>query len=237
MPDPWVSLHAFHQDGTDLLLTTAVDGLVRELDGSLDGFFFLRYWEGGPHLRLRLLPRDPADAGMIGERATTVLEEHLTAHPPEATWDRERYALLAQEFARREGLAGYDHRLRPAGQVEAVAYRPEYTTFGGPQAVAAVERHFTDSSRLALAILRAEPDHRRRLGHALAAMMLTFMAWEPDPRRLGSLMAGWRDRWSPAPAARTRQDEIVARRRDALTAQAERCRLVASAAGRPPAGG
>src|SRR5690242_12975901 len=184
MPDRWISLHAFHQAGTDLLLGTAVDGLVRELDGRLDRFFFLRYWEGGPHLRLRLLPRVPGDAVMIEKRATAVLEEHLAAYPTTVTWDRERYALIAQEFARQEGLVAYDRRLRPDDHVEAIAYRPEYATFGGPQAVTAVERHFTDSSRIALAILRGEHDHRRRLGHALAAMMLALVAWEPDPRRL-----------------------------------------------------
>ncbi|GGK63986.1 hypothetical protein Sme01_06230 [Sphaerisporangium melleum] len=230
MTDRWVSLHAFHRSGTDLLLGTAVGGLVRELDARLDRFFFLRYWEGGPHLRLRLLPRDPGDAAMIEKRATAVLEAHLAAHPTMATWDRERYALLAEEFARQEGLAGYDRRLRADDQVEAVAYRPEYATFGGPEAVAAVERHFTDSSRIALAILRGEHDHRRRLGHALAAMMLAFMAWEPDPRRLGPLLARERDRWDPAPA-RARQQEIFAKQREALTAQAERCRHIAT---RPP---
>ncbi|MEW1844354.1 lantibiotic dehydratase C-terminal domain-containing protein [Nonomuraea angiospora] len=227
MPDRWISLHAFHQAGTDLLLGTAVDGLVRELDGRLDRFFFLRYWEGGPHLRLRLLPRVPDDAVMIEKRATAVLEEHLAAYPTTVTWDRERYALLAQEFARQEGLVAYDHRLRPDDHVEAIAYRPEYATFGGPQAVAAVERHFTDSSRIALAILRGEHDHRRRLGHALAAMMLALMSWEPDPRRLAPLLARERDRWDPAPA-RARQGEIFTKQREALTAQAERCRLIAA---------
>ncbi|GAA1507507.1 hypothetical protein GCM10009677_45150 [Sphaerisporangium rubeum] len=239
MTDRWISLHAFHRAGTDLLLTTAVDGLVGELDPRLEGFFFLRYWEGGPHLRLRLLPRDAGDAATIGKRATAVLEEHLVAHPSAGTWDREHYALLAREFARREGLAAYDERLRPDDHVEAVAYRPEYATFGGPEAVTAVERHFTDSSRIALAILRAEPDHRRRLGHALAATMLTLMAGEPDPRRLGLLLTRERGRWDPAPA-RARQAEIFASRREALVAQAERCRAVASRAvmsgDHPPAG-
>jgi len=229
MPDRWISLHAFHRDGTDLLLGTAVDGLVRELDGRLDRFFFLRYWEGGPHLRLRLLPRVPGDATTIEKRATAVLREHLAAHPTTAPWDREGYALLAREFAGREGMDAYDKRLRPDDHVEAVAYRPEYATFGGPEAIAAVERHFTDSSRIALAILRGEHDHRRRLGHALSAMMLALIAWEPDPRRLGPLLAGERARWDPAPA-RARQVEIFTRQREALTAQAERCRLIAARA-------
>ncbi|WP_066368570.1 thiopeptide-type bacteriocin biosynthesis protein [Herbidospora mongoliensis] len=227
MTDRWISLHAFHRTGTDLLLVTAVDGLIKELDGRLDRYFFLRYWEGGPHLRLRLLPRVPDDAATIGRRATAVLEEYLAAYPATTPWDREGYALLAAEFARQEGLAAYDERLRPDDHVEAIAYRPEYAMYGGPEAVDAVERHFTDSSRIALAILRGEPDPRRRLGHALTAMMLTLMAWEPDPGRLASVLAGERDRWDPAPA-RARHAEIFAGRRDALTAQAERCRRIAT---------
>ncbi|WP_062357760.1 lantibiotic dehydratase C-terminal domain-containing protein [Herbidospora yilanensis] len=215
MPDGWISLHVFHRSDTDLLLTTAVHRLVGELE--LGGYFFLRYWEGGPHLRLRLLPRIPGDAAAIEKHATAALEKHLAAHPTTGPWDRERYTLLAGEWARREGLAAYDRRLRPDDHVEAIPYRPEYVTFGGPEAVAAVERHFADSSRIALAVLRGEPDRRRRLGHAFTALTLTRLA-APDLRR--------RDRL-PASA---RQAALFVSQREALTAQAERCRHIAEGA-------
>ncbi|GAB1819012.1 lantibiotic dehydratase C-terminal domain-containing protein [Herbidospora sp. RD11066] len=222
MPDRWISLHVFHHGDPDSLLVTAVDGLIRELDGRLDRFFFLRYWEGGPHVRLRLLPVFASDAETIEKRAVEVLEDHLAAHPTLTTWDREDYARLAREFARREGLTEYDERLRPDDHVEAIAYRSEHS--------AAVERHFTDSSRIALAILRGEPDHRRRLGHALTATMLTLMAWEPDPVRLAALLAANRDGWDPAPA-RARHAEIFEAQHEALAAQAERCRRIAASGG------
>jgi thiopeptide-type bacteriocin biosynthesis protein len=84
MRESWVSLHVFHGSGTDLLITRAVADLVRSLDADeqLAGFFFIRYWEGGPHLRLRLLPRTPDLATEVEQRATAELKR-LLGRPPD----------------------------------------------------------------------------------------------------------------------------------------------------------
>lgn len=82
-PEPWEPL---------LLecLAPALDAERRQ--GRLRRFFFLRYGEGGPHLRLRLLPRGGTDGDEVRRRLETRVgswlgagEWRLEAHP----YDRE----------------------------------------------------------------------------------------------------------------------------------------------------
>ncbi|MGW1974370.1 thiopeptide-type bacteriocin biosynthesis protein [Streptomyces sp. NPDC001889] len=227
MAEAWTSLHVFHRGGTDRLIVGAVGDLVRSLDADrlLDRFFFLRYWEGGPHLRLRLRPADGAD---VRDRARAALEKHLEEHPTTERWDPDRYALTAESLARAEELPYYDRRLRLADGVEDIPYRPEYAVFGGPEAVDAVERHFTDSSRIALAVLERTAAPERRLGFALASLMLALTAGEPDHDRVTSVLERTRDRWDDPATAGAGRAAAFARQRAALTAQAIRCRRIAA---------
>ncbi|MFI7691234.1 lantibiotic dehydratase C-terminal domain-containing protein [Nonomuraea sp. NPDC049655] len=235
MAEQWISLHVFHRGGTDRLITQAVGGLVRSLaaDGPPTGYFFLRYWEGGPHLRLRLLPS--ARPSEVAERATAALERHLAAHPSPASWDPGRYAALAERYAGAEHLLHYDRRVRARDGVEAIAYRPEYGTYGGPEAVEAAERHFHDSSRIALALLEGELGPGRRAGFAAAALMLALAAWEPDSARLARTLPADRDhRFAPTEAsdrAGTSEGQ-----RAALAAQLLRSHRIATGEERPRAG-
>jgi lantibiotic biosynthesis dehydratase-like protein len=219
MAEPWTSLHVFHRGGTDRLIVDAVGPLVRSPE--IDRFFFLRYWEGGPHLRLRIRQ------GVVEERARAVLEEYLAAHPSTGVWDPGQYARAAGGLARAEGLEHYDRRLRLGDGVESIPYLPETEVFGGPEATDAVERHFTDSSRIALAVLGRAPERGRLLGFASAALLLALAAWEPDSALVGETLARTRPRWD-LPSAR----EHFARQREALVGQALRCRRIATGAER-----
>ncbi|MEU8055660.1 lantibiotic dehydratase C-terminal domain-containing protein [Microbispora bryophytorum] len=240
MAEPWISLHVFHRGGTDRLITEAVGGLARSLtaDGLLVRHFFLRYWEGGPHLRLRLLPAARPDE--VEARACAALERHLDAYPSEcpspleAARDAAEYAAAAERFARAENLTHYDRRVRTRDGVEAIAYRPEYETYGGPEAIDAAERHFCESSRIALALLDGGVGPGRRLGFAAAALMLALAAWEPDPARLADALEASRERWDP-PHDRPRDATQAGGERAALTSQLLRCHRIAAGAQIPGA--
>ncbi|MFY1700145.1 thiopeptide-type bacteriocin biosynthesis protein [Micromonospora sp. WMMA1923] len=223
-PPPWLSLHAFHRGDHDRLLTGAVAPLVASLraTGVLDQFFFIRYWEGGPHLRLRLLPTRPDLAADVAACTRSTLEAHLARFPSPPPGPAERYAALAERYARLEGRADHDRRIRPPDVVEVQPYQPEYPIYGGRAATRAVEGHFTDSSWLALSTLArpAAADHRSRL--AVLALASALAAWQPDRHRLAHLLTRSRSHWDPADGHRARWESYL-RQRTALRRLVSSC--------------
>ncbi len=240
----WISAHLFHRGSLDDLITGAVAGLVEELtcSGALAGLFFLRYWEGGPHLRLRLLPTRAEHADQMRSvliaRGTQYLHDHPSPPLP-ATYTAETYRASAQRLALAERLTDHDTRLHPDDTVEFIAYRPEYAAYGRRPALTAVETHFSESSAIALRLLTAgtPPDQRHAL--ALAMLMLTLAVCEPDlahaARRLRSAPAR-RISQPTAAAVRAFQDSYQ-RSRQALHDQAYELWARADRAGQTPLGG
>ncbi|MFC5826041.1 lantibiotic dehydratase C-terminal domain-containing protein [Nonomuraea insulae] len=178
----WISAHLFHAGSLDALVEHVAAPLTAELREDLAGFFFLHYWEGGPHLRLRVKPAEGADAGRIRRLIERRAGAYFAAHPSRRELRTGDYQALAARYARAEGLAAYDGRLHPNDAVEFIAYLPERRAYGEEACVAAVEEHFTDSSRLALDLLATKPDQGGRAAIGLAALTLTVAACLPDQR-------------------------------------------------------
>ncbi len=188
---PWVSAHVYHQGDLDRLLTHLVDALT---DGAPDDatpdFFFLRYWDGGPHLRLRVRAADPAAASAMRQLLRARVGAYLARNPSEDRLDGESYARVAAELARREGVDAPTRR-RPNDSLSFEDYHYDVPRFGAA-ARPAVERHFVESSRLALTLLRADLSPGRRDYVALSALVLAALA-AGDPPGRGE---GWRW-WGP----------------------------------------
>lgn len=174
----WVSVHVHYQTGLDQLLTEAVHPLVRSLDedGLHDGWFFLRYWDGGTHLRLRIRPGTPAAASRVRERACGQLEQFLREHPSPTVMHQEDYAQLAGRLAAGEAVDAFSPRLRANNSLVLEPYRPEYDRYpdGGP--IEAVEEHFVTASRLALGQLLAGAPPERLTGLALSVVAATWFS-------------------------------------------------------------
>lgn len=58
----WASFHLFRSDPLDDFIRAAVAPFVTEVieERLASAFFFIRYWEGGPHIRLRLRTTSPS---------------------------------------------------------------------------------------------------------------------------------------------------------------------------------
>ena len=182
----WVSVHVFHHGDLDGVITGLAAPLFRAATGPggyASSAFFLRYWEGGNHVRLRLrVPRAEHE-----QRTEQVLREcwaYLAEHPSTVDVDEAAYAAFAADVARWEGMAGFERHLRPDASAWSIAYRPEHDRYGHGAALAAAEHHFAESSALALAVLlRPRPDGwRGTLGFAL---LLT--AWLSSGERPAAL--------------------------------------------------
>jgi hypothetical protein len=170
----WTSVHAFYHGDLDVLLRQAVRPLLDELRQAslIDGYFFLRYWEGGPHLRLRLSA--PARPGHVRELALRRLRDYLAVSPSKDIPDLGRYPAEAARQAAAEGVVDYLRELMPNNTAREIAYRPEHDRYGHGEQLAAVERHFVESSRIALGLVAAGMSPGRRHTAAFSAILLSW---------------------------------------------------------------
>ncbi|MFF1494328.1 thiopeptide-type bacteriocin biosynthesis protein [Streptomyces sp. NPDC058304] len=210
----WQSLHlTLHTDGadTDAFVTGALAPLMDGRYGPIGGaWFFIRYNEGGPHLRIRF---------------------RCAASPEEAAEDA---AELAAELAL---LAGGTTPVTGPwtgrhGEVRAVPYEPETERYGGPAALPVAEEVFVHSTRATVAALRAVPGRADRLRLALDLAHATAYALGLDELASAGWLrrhaASWR--WAaevrplPGAAVHTRVNTVFAAQRTNLARRARAVR-------------
>ncbi|MYR62274.1 lantibiotic biosynthesis protein, partial [Streptomyces sp. SID625] len=92
-----MSAHVFTAHPLDLV----IHDLVREVSGELrrrgliDLLFFLRHWQGGPHLRLRVRLTEPAAEPAVRAALTAHAEAFFQALPASTAMTEHRYRSLA----------------------------------------------------------------------------------------------------------------------------------------------
>ncbi|RGD56892.1 SagB/ThcOx family dehydrogenase [Kitasatospora xanthocidica] len=210
----WHSLHLalpLTAPEADAFLTEDLAPLMAGLAGT--DWFFIRYGEGGPHLRIRLRGPGPAPA-------------HLARLAAELTRRAARRTPPDGPFA--GGL----------GEVTEVPYQPETERYGGAALLPIAEEVFTHSTRTALAALdalRAAPGDRLPLAldlahttaHALGLDELAASRW------LRRHAASWRwvTEFQPLPGAavHVRVNTVFARQRTALAHRARALRTALDA--------
>lgn len=222
----WTSAHLFRHDDLDQLLTTLVRPLVRELEatGVLRGFFFLRYWEGGPHLRVRLLT-DSRDTDAVRRQLTVRFRDHVRLHPRTSRIDQAAYAAVAARTAAFEGRDTYERVLRAGDTLSFTAYHPEHESFGHGPSLSGVEHHFRESAEVVLSCLDSDPAHLQSTALVMtlaAAICLPAGSLRPStgvPRTSGAR--------APESFDHAAAENIWARTGDELCAMADRLREAA----------
>lgn len=223
----WLGVYLHYRGDLNALLRDAVGPLVRELlaTGVADDYFFLRYWDGGSHVRLRLALRDPGEA----DRAREAIAEHATGFftrsPSGESLSPDEYARVAAQLAERENRTGYLQEQRPNNSYEFVPYRPEYRRYGTGRSLAAVESHFCDSSRAALALVDREPSRAHRDLACLSMLLIAWLAAGADLRRLAADVHTLCEAWG-TPESTVDLEAAFARQRGRLTGLAARLRAL-----------
>lgn len=118
-------------------------------------WFFIRYWEYGPHIRLRFLGDQEKLEEIIRPKLVKHFEEYFRAYPTVR-----QDAFLPEEIR---------DRLVPNDSIVFVPYEPETERYGGPHAISLAEKHFEDSSAAVLSAMAASADwnYERALGVAI----------------------------------------------------------------------
>lgn len=133
-------------------------------------WFFIKYWVGGPHLRVRTRNRQVHE--ILLQKARDWL-----AHAEVSSLDR-------TEFYSRVNLSGEDITdindlpWYPSGTVLEMPYEPEFDRYMGPRHIAASERAFQHSSELAVSAFASHHSPTARL--ALGGLMLWGLAQAHD---------------------------------------------------------
>ena len=155
----WFSIHLFYRHDLNRLLLKLVDPILQTWyrKGVITKHFFIRYWEEGQHIRLRVKL-----TGMMSEE--TIVETLATAYE--------------DNFS---GSEDHDEAFRMAR----VDYVQELSRYGGPSSIRLAEQAFEHSSITAMRVLKKyEPhwDNRVAVSIALQAHLLFIKAsgesWE-----------------------------------------------------------
>ncbi|HEX5598239.1 MAG TPA: thiopeptide-type bacteriocin biosynthesis protein, partial [Micromonosporaceae bacterium] len=177
----WRSLHCFlhwQPKDVDAFLAETVAPLMDGLRvaGHLSDWFFIRYFEGGPHLRIRA--RDADSATLQKLREALVDAVRIAPYP-------------VQSVAEHGPVPWREH-----GEVCEIGYEPETERYGGEEALPVAEEVFCHSSQIALAVLARTVGRKQRLVAATDLILATAVALDlgrlDTVRWLRRAAIGWR---------------------------------------------
>lgn len=190
----WLSAHVFVRGNVygppgDRVILEVVDPFVRSAleRGWIRGFFFIRYGELGPHVRLRMY----GDPEVLEREVAPALETRLRADAPAG--------VLAPPRAEPEAVT----RPSAAAALRWIAYEPEVERYGGAEGIVLAEELFQASSLACIELMRgaALADRSVRLGRALPALVVLLALFADDPARAASLARLHRDSFMGDPEA------------------------------------
>jgi thiopeptide-type bacteriocin biosynthesis protein len=171
----WLSVHVFLGDPVEAerYLRERLEPVVQRwrASGALERWFFIRYWEGGPHLRIRLCGPVAQDEGRVLATFAEDIASFSTANPPTREDYYRAHPFDGQPVAI-DALPWFAE-----GTVARIDYEPETLRYGGADTMAANEDLFCLSSRIALNVCRVTEGNRTgRLSAAFALMATAILA-------------------------------------------------------------
>lgn len=204
----WTGVHcrlSWAQSHVDAFLTEAIGPLLdaETVAGRITGWYFLRYWETGPHLRIRVRHASPVRVAEIIARLDKLVAnaDYPVAEPDPA----EFHASIGAEPG----------TWLPHGDIREVPYVPEVLRYGGPDALPAAEELFCRSTEVALAALPALTTQSAKLSAAFGLAIATTTALGLDRPAAAAWLrahgAGWRQANEPAQPPSIESHETAAR--------------------------
>jgi thiopeptide-type bacteriocin biosynthesis protein len=199
----WISAHLFYHDDLTYVLLGWVQPLVEELRSQqlLEAYFFIRYWQGGPHIRLRLLPM----MGVSHEKIKACIEEQaqtfLRRKPSTQVLNDQRYKEVTNHLEYLEYGKAEDVSLYPNNSLHYIPYVPEYEHYGGEDAMAVIEQQFAISSELVLDVLhRQDSALSQKTTQGLASLFLAMSIETREIEQLACMAEEYYHAWERIPA-------------------------------------
>lgn len=136
----WLAAHLYYNEPWEEFLTKAVEPYVSSIMGAgvIDQYFFVRYWDRGPHIRIRFKGESTVIEQLFRPNLVEHFENYFEDRPSKRT--NPNYPVnFPEEF-----------KWLPNNSVQFFNYEPEFERYGGPVGVQIAEEHFQISSDVAL---------------------------------------------------------------------------------------
>ncbi len=142
----WLAAHLYYNEPWEEFLTKAVEPYITSVmrAGVAEQYFFIRYWDRGPHIRLRF----KADEAVIEQLFRPNLLEHFENYFEDKPSKRTdpNYPINFPD----------DFKWLPNNSVQFFNYEPEVDRYGGPIGVKIAEEHFQISSDITLNYIKGK---------------------------------------------------------------------------------
>lgn len=206
-----LSLHAYVAGHENAFLSEVVAPVLNTANVPVSAFFFLRYWRGGPHLRLRFRTPGAHVPDLHGHLVRRY--EHWRAGIAAFDLpDAADHAALATRFAALEG-APAETALMPCPALVDAPYQPESEKYGGDAGLAIAEHVWRASSA---AVLSANGEGLlnggTRLGLGLQMSIIAVRAFGLDLAQAGVFFGASATNWQhycPGPASPSFEERLA----------------------------
>ncbi len=156
----WLASYLYYAEPWEKFLVEAVKPFVEQIlkQGLAEHYFFIRYWEKGPHIRLRF----KGDSNVLEHKVKPLLSKHFKNYFKD-------YPSTREEPNWPDDIPE-DSKWYPNNSVQFMEYEPETERYGGKQGILIAEKQFQASSKAILAITKESLDswdYSRALGAAI----------------------------------------------------------------------
>ncbi|MET4140537.1 thiopeptide-type bacteriocin biosynthesis protein [Pedobacter sp. UYP1] len=188
--DKWFAVYLFYPGALDLVLRELVAPFIREFfpDEQTDAqYFFIRYWENGNHIRLRINVEHSLHkvlAKVLEQRAKVFFSQYPAVRKLKDSVNKDINQSVGQNLIA-------DH------VIQFSIYEPEIIRYGNQQSLAWAEQHFFKSSTFILDWICTKKPGTSALIQALRLHLILLLATGWEISRLITVCDFFIDGWLP----------------------------------------
>jgi hypothetical protein len=213
-----MSLHAYVAGCENEFLAEVFEPVLDAMEAPVAAFFFLRYWRGGPHLRLRVRGSQ-VQCQFLQKTLRVRFAQWCATNPKFQFPSAEDHAPLARKFALLEACDLDDTLVNVPMLVES-DYHPESTKYGGDAGLAIAEKVWRSSSAVVLeanraGLLGSEKRHSVGLQMALVALQAFGLGLDEAQFFFGACAGVWQ-RYCPGQGNSKFESRLAAQAEDLI---------------------
>jgi len=209
----WLSVHLFYNEPWEEFLYEAVEPYVSTAiqTGIAESYFFIRYWEKGPHIRLRF----KGEKDMMETILKPNMEEHFLNY-----FESKPSIRVEPNFPK-----DFDEELKwhPNNTFTYFDYEGELERFGGENGISIIENQFMLSSKTILELIKRKTkswSYDDALGNAIKLHLTFLNSMGMDINHAIQFLQFFTDNWLPytyqKKEEQLEQDEKILKVRDSI---------------------